>query len=101
MLSFLDIARKDKKEGDSSSDSDPEERKLNPEDSSSSEEEHDFTVEAERLSQDNLARLPNPFRDALIKIIIHIFNFKQQNTWLKENAALMLLHDYITYEDET
>jgi hypothetical protein len=99
VLSFLDISRKDKKDGDSSSDS--EESKLNQEDSSSSEDEHEFPTETERLSQENLAQLPNPLRDALVKLIIHIFNFKQENDWLKENAALMLLHEYIAYENET
>ena len=95
VFSFRDV----KKESKYQSDEDIEEKKpkvITKSNESSSESDSDDNVQQELMNSNTAsnAKLLNPLVQAVVSLIIQLFDFKEQHAWLKENAALKLLHKF-------
>jgi hypothetical protein len=94
VLQFLDVA---KKKNDDNSDSDGEISKRDSfvkfDDSSSSSEDDigDFIDENVSAFEPPTQKFENPSNEAMVSLLLKVFPFRQEHSWLRKNAALMLL----------
>ena len=99
VMSFLDV-KKDLKILHNQSDDEREEKKpeqLRESFDSSGSSDSDLEEDPPSWSTSNanvVSKSLNPLVQALVAIVINIFEFKEQHIWLKENSAVKLLHRF-------
>ena len=61
---------------------------------SESDSEDDGQIDVSLNNANFNSKTLNPMLQSVVSLIIQIFDFKEQHAWLKENAALKLLHRF-------
>jgi hypothetical protein len=102
VMSFLDV-KKDSKAIKTQSDDERDEKttksdnlrkSLDSSGQSDSDSEEDGQLEAMPANQSMSSKSLSPLLRALVDLVVIIFEFKEQHIWLKENAAVKLLHRF-------